>query len=125
MNKIVLMLLAALSLSACKMPNTVVGHYDPGTAPPPALFRWQKQGQVGNTDPEQRKEDVIGCGYPAIHPPIGGFDVNLRFHVLPGETTKHMLAREEKFDQCMKDKGYEWQSREVCGMVKENRGICK
>ena len=128
MNRItwvIVTLLMALLLSACEIPRTVVG----GNVPDkfhvgPEAFRWQKVGRFGNTDPEQRKEDMIKCG---VHPKYN-FESSvgaIGLPPIPGETPQEYSVRKEKFGQCMKDKDYVLLGLEECGPVKENRGICK
>ena len=123
-NWVIVLLFMTLLLPACEIPRTVVGgggsdRFDMA----PEVFRWQKVGQFGNTDPEQRKADMIECG---VHPkynfesPIGDI-----FGTRPGETVEQMLDRRDKFRQCIKDKGYVQLGLQECGPVKENRGICK
>jgi len=126
MNRItwVVALFMTLLLPACEIPRTVVGGGGSDRFKvAPEVFRWQKVGQFGNTDPEQRKEDMIECGVNPkynFESPIGAI-----FHVGQGETVEQMLARERYFRQCIKDKGYVQLGLEECGPVKENRGICK
>jgi hypothetical protein len=85
-------------------------------------LRYQKLGQFGNTDYEQRKEDMIACGIPR----------NSYIETLavlksnnPGESDEGWRARRERFSQCMKAKGYLQLGLAECGPVKEKRGICK
>jgi hypothetical protein len=126
MNKaaLTLALLAAVPLSAC-IPRTVVGGGGSDDFKmPPEVFRWQKRGQYGNTDYEQRKEDMIECGVHRRYwdkPPVGALLGGNR----PGETNEQWLARRKKFWQCMEDKDYVQLGLIECGPVKENRGICK
>ena len=117
------LLMAALlaGCGTCIFPTVVGCYVTEDIKVAPEVFRWQKVGQFGNTDPEQRKEDMIECGLPRGHsdnsPSI--------FGVLPGETVEQMLDRKKKFGQCMKEKGYVQLGLLECGPVKENRGICK
>jgi len=118
-------LLVAL-LSACGPDVTLVPRVvgGPGVDLPPEVMRWQKRGQFGRTDPDQRKEDMIECGVHRkynFESPIGGIGFGAR----PGETTEQYMARRDKFRQCMKDKDYVQLGHKECGTVKENRGICK
>ena len=91
---------------------------------PPMVFRFQKRGQWGSTDYNQRKEDMIECGIPRER-----YEDNLYYiggrRRSEGETIEQFMARYKKFVQCMKDKDYQWLGLEECGPVKENRGICK
>jgi hypothetical protein len=109
MNRIVLTGLAlAVMLSACGgcppyVPR-VVGCYDVTDLKlPPMALRYQKQGQFGRTDYNQRKEDMIECGIPRER-----YEDNL-YYIRggpPSETTEQFFARGKKFSQCMKAKGY-------------------
>jgi hypothetical protein len=89
---------------------------------PPVALTFQKKGQFGHTDYNQRKEDMIECGIPRER-----YEDNL-YYIRGGpssETTEQFRARREKFLQCIKAKDYQWLGLEQCGPVKENRGICK
>ena len=127
MNRItwvIVTLFMTLLLSACEIPRTVVGGGGSDRFKvAPEVFRWQKVGQFGNTDPEQRKADMIECGVSQKQY-FESFSGKL-FHVEPGETIQEYSARSKKFSQCMKDKGYVVLGLLECGPVKENRGICK
>jgi hypothetical protein len=119
-------LLATLlaACGSCIFPNTVVGCYDvTDLQMQPEVYRWQKRGQFGHTDPGRRKEDMIECGVPKGYPLDNPYPSI--FYLSPGETTEQMLASERKFKQCMKDKDYVQLGLQECGPVKENRGICK
>ena len=120
MKKFALVLLVAGLLSACGVFAVVGGspRYDH-----PGALMYQKQGQLGNTDYEQRKEDMIECGVPRelYNDHLSGvFSRNLE-----EKNIEIIRARRDKFRQCMKDKDYIKLSGKECGMVKENRGICK
>ena len=118
--KTALVLLVAGLLSACGFFAVVGG--SPRYYYPSAL-KYQKQGQLGNTDYEQRKEDMIECGVPRelYNDHLSGvFSRNME-----EKNIEIIIARGDKFDQCMKDKGYIILSGKECGPVKENRGICK
>jgi hypothetical protein len=118
--------LLAVGLSACGCPPfipRVVGCYDvTDLKMAPMALRFQKRGQWGHTDYNQRKEDMIECGvlrekyYDSLAYIWG---------VEPGETIQQMRDRKAKFLQCIKAKDYQWLGLEECGPVKENRGICK
>ena len=89
---------------------------------PPMALTFQKEGQFGNTDYEQRKEAMIECGIPRER-----YEDNL-YYIRggpPGETKEQYRARRENFGRCMNSKGYVRLHLEECGPVKENRGICK
>ena len=118
--------LLAAGLSACEgvtLIPRVAGIIDASDLKlPPMALTFQKEGQFGNTDYEQRKEAMIECGIPRekYHDSlayIGGRN--------PGETTEQYLARYENFGRCMNSKGYDRLHLKECGPVKENRGICK
>ena len=130
MKRPVLLLVAPLfagcGSGGCIFPNTVVGCVGgrENIKVAPEVFRWQKVGQFGNTDPEQRKADMIECG---VHPKYN-FESSvgaIGLPPIPGETDREYSARRKKFNQCMKDKGYVQLGLLECGPVKENRGICK
>ena len=119
------LLMAALlaGCGTCIFPTVVGCYVTEDIKVAPEVFRWQKVGQFGNTDPEQRKEDMIECGASR-----GNFESPLGAIVIQGyqgETVQERVARRKKFNQCMKDKGYVQLGLEECGPVKENRGICK
>jgi hypothetical protein len=83
---------------------------------------FQKRGQFGHTDYNQRKEDMIECGIPREEYEDNLYAFRGRN---PGETTEQFDARRERFLRCIKGKDYLWLGLEECGPVKENRGICK
>jgi hypothetical protein len=125
MNRIVGVSFAlAVVLSACgRCPPyipRVVGCPVPATAP--LAMKFQKRGQIGHTDYNQRKEDMIECGIPRER-----FDVSLGYiwHRAPDETSEQQLARQDKFVQCIKAKDYLWLGLKECGPVQENWGVCK
>jgi len=91
---------------------------------PPMALTFQKKGQWGHTDYEQRKEDMIECGIPRERYEDNLYYIGGRRRSV-GETLEQYLARYEKFLQCIKAKDYDWLGLEECGPVKENRGICK
>jgi hypothetical protein len=118
--------LLAVGLSACEgvtLIPRVAGIIDiTDLELPPEAMRFQKDGQWGHTDYEQRKEDMIECGIPRdqYHESLGYIGGRN-----PGETTQQFLARYKAFMQCMHGKGYAELGLKECGPVKENRGICK
>ena len=116
-------LLTAL-LSACGPDVTLVPRVvgGPGVDLPPEVMRWQKRGQFGRTDPDQRREDMIECGVPRDK-----YRESLAYIFGKGswETNEQVTIRIRKFRQCMKDKDYVQLGHKECGPVKENRGICK
>ena len=119
------LLMAALlaGCGTCIFPTVVGCYVTEDIKVAPEVFRWQKVGQFGNTDPEQRKADMIECGVSKeynFESPIGAI-----FRSDPGETIEQMLDRRENFWKCMKKKGYVHLGLLECGPVKENRGICK
>jgi hypothetical protein len=110
----------AVVLSACTVPYYVSSDLKL----PPMALTFQKRGQWGHTDYEQRKEDMIECGIPRER-----YEDDIRYfqnvRTKEGETGKQYSVRRKKFVQCMEDKDYQWLGLEECGPVKENRGICK
>lgn len=90
----------------------------------PLALMFQKKGQWGHTDYNQRKEDMIECGIPRER-----YEDNIRYidnvRTDEGETVEQYSTRQERFLQCMYAKDYDWLDLEECGPVKENRGICK
>lgn len=124
MNRIAGASLLLVLLSACAdvptfIPRVVGGL---GYDLPPMALRFQKRGQFGQTDYNQRKEDMIECGIPRER-----YEDNLYYigGGPPNETTEQFMARRKNFIQCMKAKDYLWLGLKECGPVKENRGICK
>jgi hypothetical protein len=120
-------LLLLVVLSACGgcpsyIPR-VVGCYDVTDLKlPPMALTFQKRGQYGQTNYNQRKEDMIECGIPRER-----YEDNL-YYIRggpPSETIEQFVFRRKKFLQCIEDKGYDWLGLKECGPVKENRGICK
>jgi hypothetical protein len=119
-------ILLAAGLSACGclpfIPRVVACYDITDLELPPVAMTFQKDGQWGHTDYEQRKEDMIECGIPRER-----YEDNL-YYIRggpPSETTQQFFARREKFMQCMHAKGYGRLGLKECGPVKENRGICK
>jgi hypothetical protein len=86
-------------------------------------LRFQKKGHFGNTDPEQRREDFIACGVPP-HLTSGVYLVAM-IGARPGETVQTTIKRQKNFESCMRSKGYVLLGEDECGLVRENRGICK
>jgi len=119
MNRVVLAsFVLMMGLSACAVPNFVTSDHEL----PPMVMRYQKVGQYGHTDPDQRKEDIIACGVPQER---YGDTLAYMGGGPPSETFEQFMARRKRFSQCMKDKGYVQLGLKECGPVKENRGICK
>jgi len=127
-NKLVVVsFLLALGPSACGclpfMPYVAACYDVTDLKLPPMALRFQKRGQWGHTDYEQRKEDMIECGIPREK-----YQDSLAYigSSIPGkETTAQYMARYWTFVECLEDKGYQWLGLEECGPVKENRGICR
>jgi hypothetical protein len=127
MLKIVMVsVLLAAGLSACGclpfIPRVVACYDVTDLELPPVAMTFQKDGQWGHTDYEQRKEDMIECGILRERYKDNLYDIG---GTRPGETMEQFWPRREKFLQCMHAKGYHWLGLEECGPVKENRGICK
>jgi hypothetical protein len=127
MNRIVgTSLLLVVALSACEnvtLIPRVAGIRDASDLElPPMALTFQKRGQFGHTDYNQRKEDMIECGIPREEYEDNLYAFRGRN---PGETTEQFDARRESFLRCIKGKDYLWLGLEECGPVKENRGICK
>jgi len=91
---------------------------------PPMALRFQKKGQIGNTDYNRRKEDMVECGVPRER-----YQDSLAYiyndESNPGESTARFMARKWRFMACMEAKDYLQMGQRECGPEKENRGICK
>jgi len=126
-NKLVVVsFLLALGPSACGclpfMPYVAACYDVTDLKLPPMALRFQKRGQWGHTDYEQRKEDMIECGVLRERYNETLSDV-MAFY--PKEPIEAQVVRRDKFLECMKAKDYTRLGLEECGPVKENRGICK
>ena len=119
--------LLAAGLSACGkclpfMPYVAACYDVTDLKLPPLALTYQKRGQWGRTDYEQRKEAMIECGILRERYKDNLYDIKGN---RPGESDEEWLARYENFGRCMNSKGYDRLHLKECGPVKENRGICK
>ena len=116
--KIVYISLSILLLSGC-----VVGNMDSSDYQyVPYVQTFQKIGEAGHTNQTKRKADLYSCGVDK--------NINLdddswrRGRSEPGETLQQVVARAEKIEGCMRNKGYIVYGFDQCGPLKAPTGLC-
>ncbi len=82
--------------------------------------QWQKQGLIGRTDAEQRKQDFMQCGVRNYYD--GVLDLNVRYE----KTSQELQERSERVWSCMRSKGYILLHHSKCVDSKKNEytGLC-
>jgi len=109
--------LATLALTGC-----VVATYDPSDYDyVPYIQSFQKFGQQGHTDPVQRKVDLQSCGVDKANVDDPNWSAG---SALPMETLQQHVARNQKLNSCMENKGYIVYGSVECGPVKAPTGLC-
>jgi len=104
--------LAPLVLSSCVVRNMDSSDYRYVNY----VQTFQKIGQQGHTDSEQRKKDLYSCG---VERRINIDNSNWSgASAKPGETLQQIVERGNKLESCMEGKGYIVYGYDKCGPLK-------
>ena len=114
----VLIVLLPLGLNGC-----VVGDMDSSNYRfPPYVQTFQQRGQMGHTDPVQRRNDLHACGLDRKTNPDS--ELWRRNVLIGGETMEQHDKRIDQLETCMENKGYKIFDPGSCGPLKKPTGKC-